>query len=111
MSKTTKTTPMWVRMNRRPATLSVADHDHRNGVCDLDTPLNYHRQHHYVSGSCVPRPSTLALKGPNSGCGCPMCTNRDARRVSRRQVRREGRLTSKRIQRGLRAGIEATDLA
>jgi hypothetical protein len=76
MSRTTKHTPAWVRINRNPHQLSVEIHDHRFGPCDLPelpvtpAPLRWHK-----TTTCY------------FGCPCWMCHYPTSRYLSRAQAR------------------------
>lgn len=106
MSRTIKTNPWWVRMAASP-TLSIEVHDHADGICDLAEhgPGDFWRR-----GQCHLDPSSLMLYGPNSGCGCPMCSEHDWHRIQRRFARHRNHALAQQLRRGLAAGEDPDDL-
>jgi hypothetical protein len=86
MSRTDKHRPLWVQ-ERDPLLRHEfrADHDHRDGVCDLEYRLA-HPHARWSDTSCH-----LNFCGARQVCGCRACTAHSGRRRERRRVRSQGR--------------------
>lgn len=85
MSNTDKTKPWRIRVAEHHP---WAEHDHRNGVCDLpDDPRD---TRNWLSGvACYWSDANLVYGGGSccSGCGCRMCSAYFERRAARRKSR------------------------
>lgn len=95
MSKTDKTRPWWVRVSEQPLVTCVPVHQHHLGECTLPAdPLVCARDRSgfgWNADRCYWAESVTFFHARGFGCGCAMCTAKDARRVERRAVRHVGK--------------------
>jgi hypothetical protein len=91
MSRTDKSTPWWVKIQRSPAKYSVEVHDHRSGECDLpELPID--KKYWERQGTrCSWGFSQELLFGRGSGCPCWMCHGREDIARHTRKLRQESR--------------------
>lgn len=96
MSRTDMHTPYWVK-ERDPgwAASFYPIHDHRYGPCDL---AQWQADRLY-DGYCQMQPVT------GFRCGCPICTQRQARRYHHRQARTAWRGEARALRGYARAGV------
>lgn len=87
MSRTDVHAPYWVKL-RDPLWRDHFKefHDHDHGVCTLDQFLS--NRSGWIRDLCY---VGQVWRGRQIHCGCPMCTDRDGRRMRRRRERREVR--------------------
>lgn len=86
MSRTDVHVPSWVK-ERDPLWRHYFKevHSHDNGICDLDSYLT--TQTWSRTGCYI----TFAWRGRQIHCGCPMCTDQEARKILRRRQRHQAR--------------------
>lgn len=93
MSRTDVHAPLWVRMCRREVAVE-ADHDHRDGICDLPER---------VDSQWVEPPTCCTWEFVHTGikiCSCDLCRDKVGHRLDLRRERRNAatRLDRKRRQ-------------
>jgi hypothetical protein len=115
VSKTHKTRPLDVRMLDPKDTAAgiVESHNHEKGYCDL--PERNHKaieeRHKLIMADEYPVPSrdrctfNFAYKGVNI-CGCPICSQKFARREERRKIRHEGKRILTNTRKMLQSALE-----
>jgi hypothetical protein len=104
MSRTDKTKPWWVRVNEHNPR---ADHDHRNGICDLpESALSQHNNFQWNRSQCHWSDHEIIYGNCCAGCGCVHC--RDAY-SHRRSVRTE-RHSTKQALRAMRTTVTDDNL-
>jgi len=95
MSRTWKTDPFWVKIVKTRG--YIAEHDHRDGVCNLTEPPSYKTLDSvYRQGECRWTWSNEFIYSGLAHCGCQMCQgnewiraeNRSDRYASKRELRR-----------------------
>lgn len=99
MSKTDKTKPWAIRvMEHQP----WANHDHRDGICDL--PEHFRDNAYYTTesgaGHCRWSDWNVCYDGCCNGCGCRVCSGYYTRRAERRRSRHVTRRQMRALEKG-----------